>query len=77
MGEEQSSSQTRRMIFLLMGLSDSIIGAVLLLIWIGFLPVDLAQLDMPRWVAGVVGAALFFPGIAVVTYQLTKTIRPE
>ena len=77
MGKEQSSPQAKDLAFLLSGLIDSIVGGALLLIWFGFLPVDLTTLGLPRWLVGGLGALLFFSGIAVVTYQLTKPRLPE
>lgn len=68
---------TRRTILLLSGLIDCLAGAVLLLIWTGLLPIDMTPLGISRSVAGLVGAVLFFPGLALVTYQLTRPADPE
>jgi hypothetical protein len=71
-----SNPQTiRRTILLLSGLIDCLAGAVLLLIWTGLLPVDPDGMGISRPVAGLIGAVLFFPGLALVTYQLTRPVE--
>jgi hypothetical protein len=59
-------------VFLVSGLTDMILGAGLVLAWAGILPVDLAAINFPRWVVGVVGAVFFLSGTTVAAYQLTK-----
>jgi len=65
--------QTRRLVFILIGLVDSLLGAGTLLIYFDLLPIDLNELGIPRWIAGLTGALWFFSGLVVLTYQLTKT----
>jgi len=77
MNNSQIPRQTRHKALLLAGLMDMALGAALLLVWIGILPVDLSTCGIPHWVAGAVGASLFFPGIVLVTYQVTRTGPPE
>lgn len=62
----------KRFIFMLAGAMDALIGGAALLIYFGILPIDLAGWDIPRWVVGSIGALLFFPGMAIFTYQLTR-----
>jgi hypothetical protein len=63
----------RRTILLVSALADCIAGSLLLLVWVGFLPLDLSGMQVPRWTVGLLGAGLLFPGLALVTHQL---IRP-
>ncbi|MBL8099648.1 MAG: hypothetical protein JNK81_10725 [Anaerolineales bacterium] len=60
----------KRMIFMISGGMDALLGAVVLLIYFGIIPIDL---DIPRWIIGVLGGILFFSGVAVFTYFFTKS----
>lgn len=60
----------KRIIFIISSAIDSMIGAVALLIYFNILPIDLG---IPRFIIGIIGGILFFSGIAVVTYLLTRT----
>jgi integral membrane sensor domain MASE1 len=66
-------NQQARLIFMLSGAFDSLLGAVALLIYFGILPVDISSWNTPRWVIGLIGGVLFFSGIAIFTYFSTKT----
>jgi hypothetical protein len=74
---ETAPQRTRRIALLLAGASDCLFGGLLLLAWLGFLPIDLSGLGLPDWALGLVGAVLFFPGLALVTYLLTRPSPPE
>lgn len=65
--------QNRRMILIIVGIVDSIIGGGILLIYFGFLPVDISGLGIPRWIIGVIGGVWFLAAIGFLAYQLTKT----
>ena len=56
-----------------MGLIDSVIGGVILLVYFGVLPVDISALDTPHWIIALVGAIWFFSGLGVLVYQLSRT----
>lgn len=75
--EEQSPQKRKRLILMIMGLIDSLLGGVVLLIYFGILPFDISSFDIPRWVIGLLGGIWFFSGLGVLTYQLTKTQPPE
>lgn len=61
----------KRIALLIASGMDILLGAIGLLLYFGFLPYDLESLGIPRWVAGLVGAALFFPGLAIFVYNLS------
>ena len=63
----------QRLILMLSGAFDSLLGAGILLIYFGLLPVDVSGWGIPRWMFALVGGTLFFSGIAVFTYFSTKT----
>ena len=73
----RNPANTRRVALLVSGLIDCTLGAILLLAWTGLLPLDLSGLGISRSVAGLIGAVLFFPGLALLTYQLTRPADPE
>ncbi|GJQ34796.1 MAG: hypothetical protein JETCAE01_08060 [Anaerolineaceae bacterium] len=56
---------------------DILIGALGLLLYFGFIPLDIDGLGIPRWIAGMVGAALFFSGLAVFAYNFSRPGSPE
>lgn len=62
----------KRLILMYAGAMDMLMGGIALLIYFGILPVDVASWDIPRWVIGLIGAILFFPGMALFTFQLTR-----
>jgi len=55
----------KRIAFLVMGVTDMLLGSVTLLAYFRLLPFDLDGLGIPSWVLGVVGAVLFLMGFAV------------
>lgn len=61
-----------RIVFMISAAMDSLLGAVALLIYFGILPFDSSSWGIPRWIVGLIGAVLFFSGIAVFTYFATK-----
>jgi hypothetical protein len=66
-------NQQSRLVFMLSGAFDSLLGAVALLIYFNILPIDISGWNTPRWVIGLIGGILFFSGIAIFTYFSTKT----
>lgn len=62
----------KRLILMYAGAMDMLMGGIALLIYFGILPVDVASWNIPRWVIGLIGAILFFPGMALFTFQLTR-----
>lgn len=72
-----SPQQSRRSMWIIMGLTDMVLGGAVLLVYFGYLPVDVSGLGFPRWMVGVFGAVWFFSGLAVAAYQATKTVDGE
>ena len=54
------------------GLTDAIIGGILLLIGFGVLPVDLTNYGVERWLVNVLGGALFILGAVTFAYNLSR-----
>ena len=63
----------KRMIFIIVGIVDSILSGIVLLIYFGVLPIDISELGVPRWVIGLIGGVWFLGALGFLAYQLTKT----
>lgn len=61
----------KRIALLIASGTDILLGAISLLLYFGLLPFDLESMGIPRRVAGLVGAALFFSGLAIFAYNLS------
>ena len=66
----------RALAFLVSGLVDCLFGGVLLLIWLGILPIDRLELGVPRIIIGLIGWLLSISGVVVVAFQATKLKEP-
>lgn len=67
-----SPNRTRRVVLILSGLTDALIGAVILLIGLGLLPVDISAYGIPQWLALVVGGFMFIMGAWVAAYNYSR-----
>ena len=65
--------QTKRKIIIVVSAIDAILSGIVLLIYFGFLPVDISGWGIPRWVIGLVAGIWFLGALAVLAYQLTRT----
>ena len=67
---EQSNKRT---VLIIASALDALISGVVLLLYFGFLPIDISSWGIPRWVLGLVGGLWFVSALTVLIYQLTKT----
>ena len=67
----------RRTLIILVSAVDAFISGGILLIYFGFLPVDISSLGIQRWAVGLVGGLWFITSIAILAYQLTQTNTSE
>jgi ABC-type branched-subunit amino acid transport system permease subunit len=67
-----SPNKTRRLVFIISGATDALIGAVLLLMGFGLLPLEVTDYGFENWHAMLLGGALFIIGIWVVAYNLSR-----
>jgi hypothetical protein len=67
----------KRMLLIIVSAVDAVLSGIVLLIYFGFLPVDIASWGIPRWVIGLIGGVWFVSALATLVYQLTKTERTE
>ena len=72
-----NSQPNKRMILIIVSAIDVLLSGIVLLIYFGFLPIDIASWGIPRSVIGVVGGLWFVAALAVLVYQLTKTETSE
>jgi len=61
------------MLLIIVSAADVILSGIVLLIYFGFLLIDISSWGIPRWIIGVVGGIWFLSAIAVLIYQVTKT----
>ncbi len=72
-----NDQSNKRNILIVASAIDAVLGGAVLLIYFGFLPIDISSWGIPRWVIGLVGGVWFASAIAVLVYQLTKTETTE
>ena len=68
---DAKNHESRRRI--LVSAIDAALAGIVLLIYFGFLPIDISSLGIPRGVIGVIGGIWFLGALGVLAYQLTKT----
>jgi hypothetical protein len=65
-------NKTRRLVFMISGVTDALIGAIILLIGFGLFPFEVTEYGFENWHAILLGGALFIIGIWVVAYNLSR-----
>lgn len=73
----RNTQNAKRIALMIASGMDILLGAIGLLLYFGFLPFDVESMGIPRWVAGLVGAALFFSGLAIFTYNISAPDSQE
>ena len=68
-----NSQPNKRNILIIVSAVDALLGGIVLLIYFGFLPVDISGWGIPRWIIGLIGGVWFLSAIAILACQLTKT----
>ena len=71
------SQPNKRTILIIVSAVDTLLSAIVLLIYFGFLPIDISSWGVPRGVIGLVGGLWFVSALIVLVYQLTKTETTE
>ncbi len=67
-----SPGKIRRLIYILSGATDALIGAAILIVGFGFLPVDIATPGVPSWLIVLIGAIMFVAGVWVAVYNFSR-----
>ena len=68
-----NNPQTKRRILILVSAIDAFLSGIVLLIYFGFLPIDISSRGISRGMIGWIGGAWFIVALAVLVYQLTRT----
>jgi len=66
------SNRNKRLAFMISGITDAVIGAVLLLIGFGWLPVELTKYGFESWHVNLLGAIMFIIGVGTFAYHLSR-----
>jgi membrane-bound ClpP family serine protease len=66
------SNRNKRLAFMLSGITDAVIGAILLLMGFGFLPVELTKYGLENWHVNLLGALMFIIGVGTFAYNLSR-----
>ncbi len=77
MDKPPSNPRSRQLALLLSGAIDMLLGAGLILAWLGILPIDLSAFGLPHWVVAFAGFFFFFSGTIVFAFQLARLEPPE
>lgn len=67
-----SSNRTRRLVFMISGITDAVIGAILLLIGFGLLPIEVTKYGFQNWHVNLLGTLMFILGIGTFAYNLSR-----
>ncbi len=70
---DMNNPQNKRKLIILVSAVDAALSGIVLLIYFGFLPIDISGLGIPRGWVGVIGGVWFAGALAVLVYQLTRT----
>jgi hypothetical protein len=70
--KDDPSNRNKRLVFMISGITDALLGAFLLLIGFGLLPIEVTQYGFENWHAILLGGVLFILGIGFVAYNLSR-----
>lgn len=65
-------NRSKRIAFTISGATDAMLGAILLLLGFGLLPVDITDYGLQHWHAIALGGILFATGMGFVVYNLSR-----
>jgi hypothetical protein len=72
MDEDQNSRRNRRLAFVISGAMDTIIGAAIVLIGLGVLPVNPGEYGLPTGLVIAIGGIMLISGMAMAVYHFTR-----
>jgi len=70
--KDMHPNKARRLVFIISGIIDTLIGAILLLIGFGFLPVDVTNYGVENWHVNLLGGVMFVLGAVTFAYNLSR-----
>ena len=72
MNETPNPNRTRRYILIISGATDVLLGAAIVLVGLGFFPIDIANYGFSSWMALLVGGLLFLSGLWMIVYNYSR-----
>jgi len=69
---ENNPQKTKRMILIVSGAMDALLGAVILIVGLGFFPVDIAEYGIPQWIVLAIGGFMFIMGAWIVVHNYSR-----
>jgi hypothetical protein len=72
MDNNQTPEQRLHLIFMSAGALNTLLGAAIMLIYFGLLPVESSYFNIPNWVIGVLGVTWFLSGVGVVAFAAVR-----
>jgi membrane-bound ClpP family serine protease len=70
--QDNPSNRNKRLVFMISGITDALIGALLLLIGLGLLPVDVTSYGVQNWHVNLLGAVMFILGVGIFAYNFSR-----
>ena len=70
--QDNPSNRNKRLVFMISGITDALIGALLLLIGLGLLPVDVTNYGLQNWHVNLLGAVMFILGVGIFAYNFSR-----
>ena len=75
MVNNQTPEQSIRLVFISVGALNALLGAAILLIYFGLLPIDVPYLGILNWVIGILGTTWFLSGVGVVAFAAVRVSK--
>ena len=71
MNGNNNPQRNKRLVLAFSGAIDALIGVVILIVGLGFFPIDIAEYGIPQWVILFVGGFMFIMGawVAIRNYS--------
>ena len=70
--QDNPSNRNKRLAFMISGITDALIGGLLLLIGFGLLPVDVTNYGLQNWHMILLGAVIFILGVGIFAYNFSR-----
>ena len=70
--KDNPSNRNKRLVFMISGITDALIGGLLLLIGFGLLPVDVTNYGLQNWHVNLLGAVMFILGVGIFAYNFSR-----
>ena len=72
MNKNNDPQRSRRLAMIISGATDAVLGAAIVLIGLGFFPIDIAEYGFPQWAVLLVGGVMFTLGAWLATHNYSR-----